>query len=289
MKKLMDCLFFQLWESKENFKMKKIYIIISLFFISACGDNNLNKVEKLGSFRILAIKSNQPEFTQTNGLVVTAQAFVSDINSGGRAITADVEGCIDPGIANGAEASCEGSQSRVVSTSTVDTSGTPLVPQWSTPTGNLSIPDTIFSGKSDREKFNGVPFLIIFNFLVDGSTYKSYKRVFITNRTVLNTNPILTTINLNGNGLARPANGDMLTAVYSGAESYDYQLVNGLTETRTEKLVMAWYVSDGIIDMPKTNANESIMYKSDPPIGQLLVIGILRDERGGVAVFQSVL
>jgi hypothetical protein len=52
---------------------------------------------------------------------------------------------------------------------------------------------------------------------------------------------------------------------------------------------MSWYVSAGVFDMPKSLASESVLYKSDPPGGQLLMIGILRDERGGVSVKEYLL
>jgi hypothetical protein len=111
----------------------------------------------------------------------------------------------------------------------------------------------------------------------------------ITNRTTRNTNPNLISLQLNGGAIAKPKNGDSLSATYSGAETYDSILVDGATETRTEKLVMAWYVSSGNLDLSKVNASESVKYKTDPPASQLLIIGVLRDERGGVDIVQSLL
>jgi hypothetical protein len=268
--------------------MKQIILLSALILISSCGDNKLNKVEKLGSFRILAIKTTTPELTQANGLTVIATPFISDISSGGRTITGNVEGCVDPGIAFGAEATCDGNSTRVTSAYSVDTTdAASLNSKWGPDSVPLSIPDAIFTGRSSIEKFNGVPFIIIFSLSADGVTYKSFRRILVTNRTTLNTNPSLTSLLLNSGAMAKPKNGDYFGINYSGTETYDYMRVDGVVESRTEKLVMAWYVSDGTLNISKANATETVQFKSDPPATPLLIIGVLRDERGGVAVTTS--
>jgi hypothetical protein len=272
--------------------MKILFIFLTLFFIFSCGKTTLNKVEQLGSFRILAIQTATPELTQINGLTVTVRPYISDIASGGRSITGTVEGCVDPGISFGANATCEGNPTLVTSSYTVDTtSAGTLHSKWGPYSSALAIPDLIFAGKSTREKFNGVPYLTIFTFVVDGLTYKSFRRVLVTNRTTpnLNTNPTLTALQLNSGPISKPNLNDHLNVSFSGVETYDYIRVDGLTETRTEKSVMAWYISDGTINISKANASESIQYQTDPPTGQLLIIGVLRDERGGVDVRENLL
>lgn len=270
--------------------MTKIVIILSLLFTSSCGENKLNKVETLSSFRVLAIQSTTPELTQTTR-TITARPYVSDTNSSGRVITAVVDGCVDPGISFGAEVTCLDNPTKVTSSYSVDTGkpGFLLHSGWGDNSSALAIPDSIFLGRTAREKYNGVAYIILFSFSVDGIIYKSFKRIFITERTILNSNPALSSLLINGGPIAKPQNGDYLSAVTSGAETYDYLLVDGITESRSEKLTMAWYVSSGTLDTPKANASESIRYKSDPPATQLLIIGVLRDERGGVAVLDSLL
>ena len=270
--------------------MSKILTILFVLIANSCGDNKLNKVETLSSFRLLAIQTPNPELTQATGLTVTARPYISDINGGGRIIAAVVDGCIDPGISFGAEANCEGNATKVTTSYSVDTSTLPLLNSgWGNYTSAIAIPDNIFMGKTAREQFNGVPFIIIFSFSVDGIVYKSFRRILITNRTTLNNNPTLSTLLLNGGTIAKPQNGDYLSAVSSGPETYDYLRVDGITEARREKMAMAWYVSSGNLDMPKVTASESIRYKSAPPTTQLLILVVLRDERGGVAVLDSML
>ena len=268
--------------------MKKILLAFIPFCLISCGGKKLADVETLGTFRVLAIQTSTPELTQTTGLSVTAKPFVSDISSGGRTVSGLVEGCVDPGVSSGAVVTCDGNPTRVFSAYSVDTSGLTMQTGWGGLSSSLAIPDAIFAGRSAREKFNGVPFLIIFSFDVDGATSKYFRRVLITNRTTLNANPSLTALKLNGGAIGKPKNGDYLNATYSGVETYDYMRADGLTESRTEKLMMAWYVNSGTFDMPKATAAESVQYKTDPPSGQMLIIGILRDERGGVDVVQTV-
>lgn len=270
--------------------MKKILIFLPCFLILSCGDDKLAKVETLNSFRVLAIQASASEFTQSAGLKVTARPYISDINGGGRTISAVIDGCIDPGISYGAEVTCEGNPTKVSTPYSIDTSLLPLLNSgWGNPSSELVIPNTIFLGRSIREKFNGVSYIILFSFTVDGVVQKSFKRVRITNRTSLNSNPILNALLLNGAVIGKPRLDDSLNAVFSGVESYDFMMVDESIENRSEKLVMAWYVSSGIFDMPKTNASESVRYKSDPPNSPLLIIGVLRDERGGVSVLDNLL
>jgi hypothetical protein len=270
--------------------MKNIFIALPLVFLISCGDNKLAKVETLGSFRVLAIQTSAPEITQAAGLpTITVKPFISDVYGAGRTVTGTIDTCVDPGISFGASPTCDDNPTKVSYAYSVNTGTlTSMNTGWGPDSSAITIPDTIFSGKSAREKFNGVNYLVIFSFTVDGAIYNSFRRISLTNRTIKNTNPILSALTLNGGALTMPNNGDVLGATYSGVESYDYLRVDGVTETRTEKLVMAWYISSGTLNLSKVNASETVKYTSDSP-STLMIVGVLRDERGGVAVIQSTL
>lgn len=270
--------------------MKNLLLYFSLFLLASCGDDKLKKVEILNSFRILAIESATPELTQNTGLTVTARPYISDINSGGRSLSAVIDGCIDPGISFGAEVTCEGNASKVSVTYSVDTSTLPnLNSGWGAYSSALTIPDSIFAGRTDREKYNGVPYVIIFKFNVDGTILKSFRRILVTNRTDLNTNPTLSALLLNSSTISKPNLNDYLSATASGSENYNTILADGTLENKNEALTMAWYVSSGELNISKASASESVQYKNSTPTTQLLIIGVLRDERGGVAVRESLL
>ncbi len=269
--------------------MKNLLFFFSLLLFASCGEDKLKKVETLSSFRILAIETATPELTQNTGLTITARPYVSDIN-GGRSLSAVVDGCIDPGISFGAEVTCEGNASKVSVAYSINTSTLPnLNTGWGSYSSALTIPDTIFTGRTDREKYNGVPYIIIFKFTVDGVVLKSFRRILVTNRTTLNSNPTLSALLLNGSTISKPNLNDYLSASVSGSENYNTILADGSLENRNETLTMAWYVSSGELNISKASASESVQYKTSPPSSQLLIIGVLRDERGGVAVRESLL
>jgi len=270
--------------------MKKITFLLSMFLILSCGNDKIKRLETLNSFRVLAIESLTPELTQGVGLSVTARPYVSDVNGGGRTLSAVVDGCIDLGVSLGAEVTCEGNPSKVSVAYSLNTSALPALNSgWGNYSSALSIPNTIFVGRSERDQYNGVPFLIIFSFTVDGVIHKSFRRILVTNRTSLNTNPTLTNLLLNGSTIGKPQLNDYLSATATGSQNYNYVLVDGQIENRNETLSMAWYVSSGELNTAKTSASESVIYKSTPPSSSLLIIGILRDERGGVAVRENLL
>jgi hypothetical protein len=270
--------------------VKILIQLFTLFSIASCGEDKLKKIETLNSFRVLAIESATPELTQNTGLSVTARPYISDVNGAGRIVSAVVDGCIDPGISFGAEVTCEGNASKVSVAYTVNTSAlSNLNSGWGAYSSALAIPDTIFLGRTDREKYNGVPYIIIFKFTVDDVVLKSFRRILLTNRTALNSNPTISSFLLNGSAISKPNLNDYLSASVSGAENYNTILADGTIENRNETLTMAWYVSYGELNISKATASESVQYKTSPPASQLLIIGVLRDERGGVAIRESFL
>lgn len=258
--------------------------------MASCGDDKLKKIETLNSFRILAIESATPELTLNTGLTVTARPYVSDINGNGRSLSAVIDGCIDPGISFGAEVTCEGNASKVSVAYSINTGSLPkLNSGWGAYSTALTIPDTIFLGRTDRDKYNGIPYIIIFKFTVDGTVVKSFRRILVTNRTALNTNPTISALLLNSSTISKPNLNDYLSATTSGSENYNTIIADGTLENRNETLTMAWYVSSGELNISKANANESVQYKNSTPSTPLLIIGVLRDERGGVAVRENLL
>ncbi len=61
----------------------------------------------------------------------------------------------------------------------------------------------------------------------------------------------------------------------------------GTTTAETEVFETTWFVSDGAIENPRTRVGESTEWETpaSAPVGrQSVVVGVLRDERGGTAV-----
>lgn len=275
--------------------MKTTFLYISIFFLAAaCGGDDFKKVEELGEFRILAVLNTSSTTEVAPGGSVNLQLFVSDVKSGNRIITGTTVACIDPGIAFGAEVKCDHDPLAVTDTYSVDTTTADMAANLFTglaaDTLNVTVPASIFVGRSARDQFNGVGYIIIFNFEVDGRSITAFKRVLATNKAVLNTNPVGSAILLNGAAIGTElSKDDQLTVTSSSQETYDYISTEGTTETLTEEFQIAWFVSEGKFDKPKSDLAETVKYLGDTPIASSLVIAVVRDERGGVEVVRQLL
>lgn len=256
--------------------MRAIYLLVLVIFVS-CGGDDFKKIEKLGDFRLLAIKADTPEVLP--GTAVNVQLFISDVKAAGRSISGTYISCVDPGIAYGAKVGCDHDPTAVpIAYSVITTTG------FTTPI-SITVPNTIFIGRSTREQFNGIGYIVIFNFTVDGQDVSAFKRITATNRGSLNSNPSGSSILLNGAAIASfPNVDDQLRATSSTPENFNYQTSDGAIESRTEKMQVAWYVSEGELENSKSDVDEAVKFTGIAGPGPKLVIAVIRDERGGVDV-----
>jgi len=262
--------------------MRVIYLFTLVLMVS-CGGDDFKKIEKLGEFRVLAVLVNNPEVPP--GATVNVQLFVSDIKAAGRTIVGTTIACIDPGIAFGAKVNCDHDPAAVAGTYTVNTTGMSgtLYTGLAADVLSATVPGTIFTGRSTREQFNGIGYIVIFKFTVDGESISVFKRIIATNRGSFNTNPTGSSILLNGGAIASfPDKNDELQATSSAPETFDYQTIEGNIESRTEKMQVAWYLTEGELDKPKSDVDEASKYLGNASTDPSLVIAIIRDERGGV-------
>lgn len=270
-------------------------ILIMLFIVSACSDSKFRKVEELDRFRILGVSTTQPEVAAgTMGIIL--QLYVSDTSGGGRVINGTVVACIDPGVALGAEVNCDHDPTRTSGNYQIDTINDAdlgagnLYTGLATDTFSVDIPAWALTGRSSRDQNNGVGYLVIFTFKVDGRSHQVFKKILVSNRAVKNTNPTVVATNLNDVAITtKPNDGDNLSLISNAAQSYTYIEVDGVTNTKTEELKVAWYLNKGEIDSPKSNAGEKISFKSARPSGTMVLVGVLRDDRGGIAFDRHVL
>jgi hypothetical protein len=262
------------------------YLILLLVCV-ACGGGDFKKVERLkgSGFRVLGISTSQPEVSPGT-TVSDIRVYFSDVG-GGRVISGTTVSCIDPGIALGARVNCDHDPSRVsgtynINTSAEDQSGGLFV-GLSTATASVTVPAQIFLGRSAKDQSNGVGYIIIFTFDVAGEKITAFKRIVATTRAVKNSNPSGTVL-LNGAPIAAlPNKDDKLLVSSTSAESYDYENIDGSIETRTEQIQVAWYISYGTLNKPKTFANEETEFLDDRPAGLFSLVAVIRDERGGIS------
>lgn len=268
--------------------------LIILLLMVSCSDSNFRKVEELKGFRILGVIASAPEVTP--GQSSSLQLIVSDPNGGGRSISGTTQSCIDPGIALGASVSCDHDPDTVTGTYTIDTANDADLGQADLYTGlatqslAVTVPSTIFVGRSARDQFNGVGYITIFKFTVDGEEVSTFKRIMVSNRGSLNTNPTITGLLLDGSPMtARPQKDSRLNMTANSPETYNFRNIDGSEEMRAEEFALAWYVSSGELNIPKSEVGEEVKYLSNPATGTFVVLVVLRDERGGVSFEKLVL
>jgi hypothetical protein len=270
--------------------MKTLNFILLLTVLLSCGDDNFRKVEKLSGFRVLGIKAvnlidpTKSEINDTNQNI-DLELIVSDVNGSGRSVTGEVVSCIDPGVGYGAEVSCD--HAPIIQPDLnfdFDDPGLGAIRAYTGVVSHtVSYPGGILIGKNTRDQFNGVAYLVIFTFNVDGETHKVFKRIIVTNRGTLNSNPTAGNIQLNGANIsAFPQSGQELSIGSSVPETYTYRTVENIDETRTEEFQVAWYVSEGELSLSKTYIDEATEYEGSAPTGDSVVVAIVRDDRGGL-------
>jgi hypothetical protein len=269
--------------------MKALYLSL-LFLLLSCGDDSFKKVEALGEFRILGVVATPAEVAP-NG-TSNLQVIISDANGGGRPITATYQSCVDPGISYGAQVSCDHDPSSTPIVYTLlggdeDFNDPNLAYTGVTPTLSITVPSTIFAGRSAVEQFNGVAYIVIFKFTVGGEEFKTFKRIPAVAGRPVNTNPTVSSVSVNGSAIAAfPQDGDSLLAVSNSPETYQYITTDNVTETRTENLQVAWYTSSGEFSLSKTYTDEPTEFKGSAPTGDSVILALVRDERGGLGFFR---
>lgn len=274
--------------------MKNIFSYIFFILIFGCGKEDFKRVYRLDEFRVLGIIANNPEVAA--GSVVTLKPILSDRNGGGRVLTATVTACSDPGINLGAEVNCTHDTAATTATYTLNTATDINLGAANLYTGmantsiNITPPASLVNGKNALELYNGISYIVIFEFNVDGKTIKVLKRISVTTRATLNSNPTVSQINFNGAAASGIPGEDInLTCNGGGAESYQAYNIDGSLETKTENLTVAWYVTHGKLNTSKTDVSVPAKFDRDgQSISNFAVLCIVRDSRGGMALTRHV-
>ncbi len=272
--------------------MKLLFYSVLFVFINSCGESNLKKVERLQGFRILGVKTSTPE-VNPGDTISDIQVFFSDPQGGGRIIAGTTVACVDPGISFGAEVDCDHDPAKVTGTYSINTiADDDSVGQFtglSSSTSSVTVPSLILTGKTTREQFNGVGYIIIFTFTVDGKEEKAFKKILVSTRPVKNNNPGTPTASIllkNGSAIALPNQNESLVVSSSSQESFEFMNISGTKEVLQENFQVAWYVSNGEFDKPKSSVNEDVKYQKASAQSPFTLVAVIRDERGGIEFLQ---
>lgn len=270
--------------------------LILLVFISSCGDDDMKKYSRLEGLRVLAITADTPEINAPSTVNLTP--FLSYPDGGDTTLNISYEVCLDPGISYGAAVSCDSYESsqKITGSSSFDTSTLGSANYYTgamTPIG-ITVPAWAFVALSvldDDLQFNGVDLLVIFTITDQNDNSKkltSIKRISLTTKTTLNSNPTATDIFSNGNTLSSFP-GSKVNLSLEGAsapETYDYQGASGV-EALSEKMTISWFSNVGEMKYSRTDREESVSF--DPQgNGEGVIVGVYRDNRGGVAIISKV-
>ncbi len=292
---------------------------ILYFTVMGCSDSHLPKYWQLGDLRILALIADVPEIqspeNQSIAGVVNLTPIVSDLNGGGRSLSLKVEACVDPGVAYGADPDC-GINGTTVHSSTITpvpttaNSGLFGSPDYTGALNSIAItvPVGVLAGQPAPAQYNGVAYLAVVTVSSqDGSgngsaTTKAFKRILISNKAVINKNPDIKQMLVNGvapnlaPNLSPGAEVGLpfdtpaqLSLNWEGAakESYQRMKKDLSFEDNQEVLTTTWFVSDGSLQWSRTEEGGSTQWttpKANPPGRHLVLVAILRDNRGGASV-----
>jgi hypothetical protein len=242
---------------------------------------------------VFAILADHPEVNP--GETVTLTPYLSDLKGQGRAIVFSSEACVDPGVGYGAEPTCAGQPTRAVLAFGADVTGLSAPDYTGAVTSTIAVPvpdaSVLFAGASDRDRFNGVNYLVTVDFgLPDGSTLRAFRRIVVSTRPTKNTNPAYGPVPIaDGGGLVPifPTTDVALSAgVTPGSiETFSEIQLDGTTVERTETIETTWYISEGDLSLKITNNSNPTVFTppaTRPSDHNLVIVIITRDKREGV-------
>lgn len=275
-------------KNSRSSRSSRLSVLCVLGALSLVGcTNSLPKYHSLGNgFRVLAIQADNPE--RALGQAVNLTVYLTDLASqASRNFSYVLETCWDPGVSYGVTPSCSADPTR--QTFAGNWNGLLAAPLYTGTVGPLAfnVPAAFPPGLSTETQFNGVTYLAHLTVtLPDGSTKRAFKRILVSTRGTQNANPTLTGFTRDSVGLgALPTTtGGITPTVGVGAESYQ-AYSSGALSSFTEVLTVTWFLSEGAMSLDRTVTGTANTYTIPSPelYAQQLLIGVIRDGRGGVA------
>lgn len=282
--------------------MKKLILVLfCMYFVSACSPSDLPKYTSLQSLRVLALNVDAPEInfdgTTFTPNTINLMPWISDLYGAGRALSYNLEWCLDPGISFGAKPTCAGNPTRtlIAQAQAVALSATYLAPNY---TGSLdpiavnfatasasalALLGQSFLSATSAQQYNGISLILIYEVYPNSNLalkVSSFKRVIISSasKVTKNQNPSGLEIRQNGAEIgALPVVDSEMTAYLSSAEAENYNVKNsnGALLNKTESLDTTWFftapedvkcandkacTSDGSFKLSRTKFGEANLF-----------------------------
>ncbi len=277
-------------------KSLNLFLAAALITATSCNDSKLPKYVELTELRVLSLIADKPEVNP--GETVSITPIISDINET-TSLSYEAYGCIDPGVALGAEPSCANNTTRITLgqatfTSTFNTdmsqNFTGIAPIFSAVIPSDTI---IFNQRSETDKYNGVGYLIEYKISnTRGQTVTTIKRILVSNKTSgeKNLNPVVDQLQSNGVALGNndfPLNAKVTLSMLFNTNSfqvYTLKKYDGSAETKSEELTTTWFITDGSLKYFRSSNQDTNEYEAPsavPTTRKSFLISISRDSRGG--------
>tara|TARA_B110001454_G_scaffold219194_1_gene251272 strand:+ start:25950 stop:26813 length:864 start_codon:yes stop_codon:yes gene_type:complete len=277
--------------------MKQLVLITILAsYLTSCQDSKLPKYVELTDLRVLTLIADKPEVNPGESVSITP--VISDVAET-TSLTYEAYGCVDPGVALGAEPTCAGNATKVALSQNTITSATnsEMAQNFtgSAPSFTAVIPGeaTIFNQRSDLDKYNGVGYLIEYKISnTRGQTVNTVKRILVSNKASgeKNQNPVVAQLQSNGVSLGTndfPLGGKFTIGMVfnpSSFQIYTQRKDDGSSENKSEELTTTWFITDGVLKYFRSSNQETNEYEapaSVPTTRKSFLISISRDSRGG--------
>lgn len=270
--------------------MKKMSVVLLALCFASCDMVQVDFFQ-LGEFRLMALVADNPEVEGSTAQNIEITPWISDIEAAGRLVQLEIVACPDPGIALGAEPTCDTS---LLTTQTIDyndfNTQALAASQYTgaMPSFSVTIPDGLLSNLSPQQQFNGVDYLISMVFRTEQEEVPAFKRIRVSTKTDLNNNPQIESILADGSEDEVLEDQDVLTYEITpgfGPETYELVDASGNTESFQEQYLLTWFVFGGTTSLSRSEIDQEAEFMlqeefEDTPF----VVGILRDDRGGLNV-----
>jgi hypothetical protein len=280
--------------------IRKILLVALLSFtviwVLGCSKNDFPTYNQLGGLRVLALVVDQPEVSPSATVNITP--VLSDLRGAGRTLNYSVRACIDPGIGVGAAVACKTSDAgNTLTGSLTIPAGASQTYTGAVASFAITTPDnaTMLASRTPADQFNGVAYLVFYTLTAaDGSTVNSYVRVIVSaaSKVTKNTNPVITSINVNGTAAASPlamptsASNFSVTSPATSSQTYQTMTQTGSLVTRTEQLFNTWFITDGTFDFQRTydvGLNSWAPPGAKPAARGLVILVVTHDGNNGMA------
>ena len=280
----------------------RLRILLSILLLAllqtSCGEDDFPEYVELKELRVLALQAGSSGGTSeySPGDNVTITPIISDYFGGSRTLTYEAFACVDPGLKVGAEPTCNGVPGAVsVGSGTAAAPATQRTGSTAT-TFSVNIPSNLLDQRSAADRYNGVNYLVTYKLTAGSEVVQSFRRILVSENTkAKNNNPQTTAILANGAALtALPTGKVELSVSYpaGSVENYSSKKADGSLANATESLTTTWFRTDGELKFYRTVNADTNTYTppAAAPAGrQALIVGVTRDDRGGVTVLVQTL